>query len=128
MTGLSILNVGEGDTKITFDPKKPEERKRAAKVVEDLLERGFAIMVQVGTKKGKPLYQRAEAFDPDTCEYIVVGIPDTENDDKRTENDDKRTGIDDGPPLKHGRKGPRTRHRVPAESTPAVAISRSAGG
>jgi hypothetical protein len=29
-----------------------------------MLKRGFAILVQVGTRKGEPLYQRAKGFDP----------------------------------------------------------------
>ncbi len=106
---IGILNVGAGDTKLTFDPKKPEERKRAAAVVKDMLVRGFAILVQVGKKDGKPLYQRAESFDPKTCEYIIVGAPDDETKE---------------PPVKlHGRKT-----RIKAESTHAVGVARSAGG
>lgn len=74
---LGILNVGAGDTKLSFDPANPAECERAAAVVMDMLRRGYAILVQVGERDGKPLYIRAESFDPATCEYLIVG-PDTE--------------------------------------------------
>lgn len=110
---LTVLNVGEGDTKLTFDKKKPEEVKRAKSVVEDMLKRGFAILVQVGTRKGKPLYQRAESFDSKTEEYIIVGAP--------PEADEK-------PPMKTTGRGSKKKTRVPAASTQSVAVARSAGG
>ena len=110
---LAILNVGHGDTKLTFDKKKPEEVKRACKVVANLLKRGFAILVEVGKKNGEPLYQRAKAFDPKTCEYIIVGAPD---DAEIKAPSSART------------KGRRASRRVPAGSTRAVAVARSAGG
>ena len=113
---IGILNVGAGDTKLSFDPKKPAERERAAKVVEDMLKRGYAILVQVGTRKGKPLYQRAEAFDPKTCEYIIVGAPEDAE-------------IEDPAPSKPApRPRGRPRKRLPAETTRATAVARSAGG
>src|ERR1700728_3973326 len=49
-TPLSILNVGDGDTKISFDKDKPAERKRACRIVTDMLHRGYAILVQAGEK------------------------------------------------------------------------------
>ena len=111
---LAILNVGEGDTKLTFDKTKPEEVKRAAAAIQDMLERGFAILVQVGTRKGEPVYQRAKAFDPKTNEYIIVGAPA----DAEVEAPKK------------GRKARAQSRagRVKAEDTNAVAVSRSAGG
>jgi len=111
---LSILNVGEGDTKLTFDKKKPEEVKRAAAVVTDMLKRGFAILIEVGTRKGEPIYQRAKDFDPKTCEYIIVGAPD---------DADVET-----PSARRGRKGKAPTRRVAANSTRAVGVARSAGG
>lgn len=105
---IGILNVGAGDTKLSFDPAKPAERRRAAKVVGDMLKRGYAIFVEVGKDKKGPLYRRAEAFDQETCEYLIVGVP-----------DDTTT-----PAAK-----PKLRMtRVPAAKTSAVAVARSAGG
>ena len=117
MGELGILNVGAGDTKLSFDPKKPKEVEYAKKVVTDLLRRGFAILVEVGKKNGKPLYQRAEGFDPKTCEYIIVGAP--EDSDEETEAPEA------APKAKTKRK---TTRRVAAANTRAVAVARSAGG
>ena len=114
---IGILNVGAGDTKLSFDPKQPAERKRAAKVVADMLRRGYAILVQVGERDGKPLYQRAEGFDPETCEYIIVGTPPEATPNLKTTL--KRT--------RRQRRGSLTT-RVPASKTSAVAVARSAGG
>lgn len=107
MTGLAVLNVGAGDTKLSFDKDKPEERKRAAAAVGDMLKRGFAILVEVGRDEKGPLYRRCESFDPETCEYIIVGAP----------SDDPAAV-----------KPKATRKRFAADKTPAVSVSRSAGG
>lgn len=114
---VAILNVGEGDTTLTFDKKNPKERERAAKVVADMLKRGYALLVQVGTRKGEPVYQRIHSFDPKRCEYIIAGAPDET--------------IDIGQPLaapylKKRRKTKTT--RIPAEKTSAVSLGRTAGG
>lgn len=116
MGELGILNVGTGDTKLTFDKTKPEETKRAAAIVTDMLKRGFAILVEVGKDEKGPLYRRATAFDPETMEYIIVGLPEDEiiTPKEKEEAPQKRRGR----PLK----------RVPADSTNAISVSRSAGG
>lgn len=134
---IGILNVGAGDTKLSFDPAKPEETKRAAAVVEDMLKRGFAILVQVGERDGRPLFQRAESFDPETCEYIIVGTPppptpSIEGIDKTASPE--AVADDAGAPRRRkSRKGVKlgaykSKTRVPAASTRAVAVARSAGG
>lgn len=107
--GLAILNVAAGDTKITFDKNNPEERERACKVVQDMLKRGYAILVHAGEKDGKPLFLRATEFDPETAEYIVAGVPETE--------------FVPEPEAKIPKKV-----RLPAEGRKAVAVARSAGG
>jgi hypothetical protein len=102
---LSILNVGEGDTKLTFDKEKPGEVERTRRVITDMLKLGYAILVRVGTTRaGKPKYRRAVGFDPTSDEYYVQDVPPEA-------------------PKKRGR--PR---RVPASGTPAIAVARSAGG
>lgn len=116
---LGILNVGAGDTKLTFDPDNPAERERAAATVMDMLKRGYAIMVQVGEKDGKPLYQRAETFDPKTCEYIIAGLPEADQDEPEDEAQEETA---DRKPQK-----PR-RGRIRANSTRGVAVAPIAGG
>lgn len=117
---VGILNVGAGDTKLSFDPDNPQERERAAKIVAEMLRKGYALLIQVGTKDGEPLYQRAKSFDPKTCEYIISGGPD-ETVDIGAEAPGKRG--------KHklGARKSRVR-RVKAESTRAVSVGRTAGG
>lgn len=115
---LGILNVGDGDTKLTFDPKNEAERARASKIVTDMLRRGFAIMVQVGERDGKPLFQRAESFDPETCEYLIFGMP-----------DEQPSEASPAPVMRARRGRPRKElTRVPAAEVRGVAIARSAGG
>jgi len=113
-----ILNVGDGDTKLSFDPANPAEKERAAKIVADMLKRGFAIMVQVGEKDGKPLFQRAEAFDEATCEYLIVGLPE----------DMLENGQPPKPLKLRGRKGRHRTYTAPAGNVRSVAVARSAGG
>lgn len=116
MTGMvGILNVGAGDTKITFDPKKPDEMKHATRVVTDMIRLGYAVMVPVGIQGGEPVYRRAKAFDAATCEYIVMGVP---------EEDDAAAAA----PPKPAKRSAATPRRYRADRVEAVSISRSAGG
>ena len=114
MMGLAILNVAAGDTKITFDKSNPAERERACAVVKDMLSRGYAILVKVGERDGRPIFMRATEFDPETAEYIVVGVPDA-------------LGLAPAAPAAEP-KPKRVKTRLPADKTPAVGVARSAGG
>lgn len=137
---VGILNVGAGDIKISFDKSNPAERIRAARIVADMLRRGYALLVQSGQKEdGTPVYTRATAFDEERCEYIVADfdpVTAAEHDEQ-----EQRRGLDDGPahsitqpqaaqadgatpaPRRRGRP-----KRIAAEGTHAVAVSRTAGG
>jgi hypothetical protein len=121
---LEILSVGEGDTKLTFDKNNPEERARAAKIVQDMLRRGYALMVQVGMKDDKPLYQRAMEFDPEQCEYIIATTGDEVINIGTPAEPMEGTVI---PAAKKKRGRPAT-VRLPADKTNAVAVARTAGG
>lgn len=127
---VGILNVGAGDTKLTFDPKKPDEVKKSAKIVADMIKRGFVLLIEVGKgDDGDPIYRRAKAFDEKTCEYIIAGtIADPTTTEKTI--DQEQTGASprkgkDAQPAKRDRRG---NTRIPASSTSAVAVSRTAGG
>ena len=72
---LCILNVGEGDTRISFDKDNPEELERSRRIVTDMLRLGYAIIVQVGQKNGKPIYRRAKKFNSERNEYIIEDVP-----------------------------------------------------
>ena len=118
---IGILNVGAGDTKLTFDPTKPEEVAQSARVVADMIKRGFVLMIEVGKNEKGPIYQRAHAFDPATAEYIIAGSP--------SEAEEIRAHEQEPPiPSSRRRKTKAPGRRVAASSTNAVAVARTAGG
>lgn len=134
---VGILNVGAGDTKLTFDKTNPVERVRAARIVTDMIRRGYALLVLVEVGEGKDQsYTRALGFDEDTCEYIIADFDPT----VAAHPDDVNVPVTRradvplvSPPVaeppakpRNGRRG--ARRRVPAESTSATAVARSAGG
>lgn len=115
---LGILNVGDGDTKLSFDKNNPAERERAKRIVQDMLRRGYAILVEVGkADDGEPIYRRAKDFDPETCEYIIAGDP--VGDINLHEPEAGQTPA---------RRPPGRPRRVAADKTSAVAVGRMAGG
>lgn len=131
MTGeVGILNVGAGDTKLTFDPNDPEEVKRSAKIVKDMIRRGFVLLIEVGRDGGEPIYKRARDFDEKTSEYIIAGSFDEPTTVETTTNDEEPASA----PQKAGPAAPRrgrprkTEWRVSASGAKAVAVARTAGG
>jgi hypothetical protein len=117
MTGhVGILNVGAGDTKLSFDKNNPAERERAKRIVQDMLRKGYAILVEVGkAEDGEPIYRRAKDFDPETCEYIIAGDPVGE--------------INLHEPVQPPARRPVGRpRRVAADKTNAVSVGRMSGG
>lgn len=128
---VSVLSVGEGDLTLNFDKSKPAERARAQRIVSDMLARGYAILIQVGEQNGEPIYQRAKAFDPETCEYLIVGLADDEAvalGGTETEGAPSATAEAEPAPTQKRRGRPPKMHRVPAERTRTVAVARTAGG
>lgn len=134
---LSILNVYEGDVKITFDNTNPAEKIRAKRIVTDMIRRGYALLIEIDGA-----YQRALDFDETVGEYIIADLDASYSKDGRANQSTKTTQEepdDDGDqeeakaeeetaapaPKKWGRG---RRRRVSMESTNAVAIARSAGG
>jgi hypothetical protein len=114
MTGeIGILNVGAGDTKLVFDPTKPEDMKRAARTIKDMISRGYVILVEAGkdAKTGEPLYRRAQKFLEDTCEYVIAG--DIPNEQTRR---------------KAKSRTPRPEIKISASRASGIALARSAGG
>jgi hypothetical protein len=134
---VAILNVGAGDIKLSFDKSNPAERIRAARIVKDMLRRGFALLVEV--EPGK--YQRAVAFDEDACEYIIADFDPTvaapaepfeEHSDAQDQDGEEGTAAaapsTDTPQKRRRRPKGSGRRRLPAESTKTVAVAKSAGG
>lgn len=140
MGSLGILNVGAGDTKLTFDKSNPAERIRSARIVTDMLRRGYALLIE--EPPGSGTYVRATAFREDTCEYIIADLDpivaaaeDAQDNDTRNE---PAAAAENGagpekdrlatPHIAGGRKrGPKPR-AVSASETSGIAVSRSAGG
>ncbi len=110
--GISILNVGEGDTKLSFDPDKPIERERACRIVTDMVRRGYIITVSITGKSGKVIHRRVKRFDPQHCQYLIEGLSAEEEADIA----DQLAGRSKGGVL------------VDAPKVPAVAIARTARG
>lgn len=122
---IGILNVGAGDTKLIFDQKKPEDCARAARTVADMISRGYVILIEAGKdeKSGEPLYRRAKAFDPETCEYIIAGDVLASSD----EGDDHEQQ-EAAPKAARARAKKDTDRRIHASRASGVAVPRQAGG
>lgn len=129
---LSILSVGEGDTTLSFDKSNPAECERAKRIIQDMLKRGFSILIKIREEDGEPIYKRAKDFDPETCEYIIAG--DTLIDSDQPEAIAEAPASESSAPMKNHhplkidrRRGPRN-VRIKAEKAEAVAVGRVAGG
>ena len=139
MTGeVGILNVGAGDTKLVFDPTNPQEMIRAARIVKDMIRRGYALLVEVKNLDGPSTYRRAYDFDEKTCEYIIADLDpvtaqkaDEEEAASHEETEPEAAAAPSQPEPKRGgpAKGgrPKTK-RVHASTTRTVAVGRTAGG
>ncbi|MDE3115787.1 MAG: hypothetical protein KGL26_09335 [Pseudomonadota bacterium] len=140
MGEIGILNVGAGDTKLTFDKDNPAETIRAGRIVKDMLRRGYALLVEV--EPGK--WRRALDFDPERCCYIIAdfdGAQAQATDARETngapheEENEAATGAAaapaaEGEPMGQPRHRGRSRKTkdVPAAGRRGVAVARSAGG
>jgi len=139
---VGILNVGAGDTKLTFDNSNPMETARACRIVKDMLKRGYALFIEVGRNgDDQPVYRRALDFDEATAEYIIADYdplaarseptPAPPADEDQPDVEEEETGRAAPPaaeapaPAKRGRPA---KKRVPAAKTNAVAVARTAGG
>lgn len=146
---VGILNVGAGDTKLSFDPTNPAEVIRAGRIVKDMLRRGYALLVATGKDAdGRSVYRRATDFDEKTAEYIIADF-DPVVAQAADAAEEKNTGLNDGPTITiketttddapaaptgqgRGKKAPapnsKAGRRLKASNVHAVAVSRSAGG
>lgn len=132
---VGILNVGDGDTKLSFDPKNPAERIRAARIVRDMLRRGYALLVEIETD-GQKSFTRATDFREDVCEYVIADFDpiaaaaaDAE-DHQNDQQDQTQPGAAPhaGAPAAPRRGRPPGKRSVAAESTRAVVVAPVAGG
>lgn len=134
---VGILNVGAGDTKLSFDPKNPAERIRAARIVKDMIRRGYALLVE--TTPGSGQYVRAHDFNEERCEYVIADFdPVTAaeadaQEEQQHGNEQGEAGEGSAPaageaPSAKRRGRPPGRRNVPADSTRSVVVAPSAGG
>lgn len=115
---LDVLNCGLGDLRLSFDPKNPVERERAARAVEDMLKRGYVIFVEHDGK-----LERVRSFDPKACEYIMTDVPGVSH--EQAEGSPEEASPTPPPPKAKGKgKG----RRVKAESVKGTSIAPRAGG
>jgi hypothetical protein len=135
---VGILNVGVGDTKLSFDPNNPAERIRAARIVKDMIRRGYALLIEVevdGVKK----FTRAIDFDENHCEYIIADFDpllaqQADNIQEFARAQEQAEAQADAAQGSAATDAPKRRGRPPgkksvkAESVRAVAVARSAGG
>lgn len=132
---VGVLSVGAGDIKLSFDKANPAERIRAARIVKDMLRRGYALLVEDRTKQsadGRPIYTRALEFDEDTCEYILADFDPIEAAAADKEEGDAPAPAEGQQAIEQGEQAPKGkalgRRRVEAGSVKSVAVARTAGG
>lgn len=130
MGEICILSVGTGDTKLVFDPKNPEDCARAAKTIQDMLRRGYCILVEVAKDdKNEPLYRRVKEFRADTYEYIIAGDPpdimERASDEQQSSTSTSGEGTAEGGSTRKPRK---TTRSIRAYGARGIAIAPIAGG
>lgn len=122
---LSVLNVGDGDLTISFDPGDPQEVVHGLRVLMDMQKRGYLIAVKLPDGS----YVRAIEIDPTAGAYIV-SLPRDASPALLA-----ACGIEPGSPeaLADAADAPKgktrgRRGRLPIATSEAVGVARSAGG
>lgn len=141
---VSALSTSLGHLKLSFDPNDPVERLRAARVVTDMLRRGYALMIEVVKPDGEKAFQRVQSFDEERCEYIVADLdPSASEQGQQFEQlgrlvadklqdvlyVDSEGQVSEEIPVQKSRGRPKkSTKRLPAETSKVVAVARTAGG
>jgi hypothetical protein len=131
MGTLKILSVGQGDIKITFDRNDIQEQIRAKRMVEEMLRRGYCLLVEQAGKMS-----RAVGFDPDTYEYIVADYDPlaatetiSEPNIQIKQEEQHEPEIQTQPEATQKKRGPKPgTRRVKMQSANCYGVARSAGG
>lgn len=127
---VGVLNVGAGDNKLVFDKNDAAGMIRAARIVEDMLKRGYALLVEVEVN-GQKKFQRIKNFDPERCEYIIADLDplaaaDADKERKNEEAQETQPAPEGKP--RRGRPRRTSTRAIPAHTTRAVAVAPTAGG
>lgn len=112
---LSVLNVGAGDIRVTFNNTDRGEIKKAVGMLTDMMARGYAVLVELPDGS----YTRVTEVDASRGRYVIT-LPDDVQDPPDAEVVKPRRG------RPKGKKG-RT-ISVPVRTSRAVGVARSAGG
>lgn len=136
MGTVGILNVGAGDTKLTFDKTNMAETIRAGQIVRDMLRRGYALLIEVDDGAGGKTHARAMDFDENTAEYIIAAGPEPIAAEPIAEEpieadpaaEAAQPPPEEVPARRRGRPPGTKVQRVSAVTTNAIAVSRTAGG
>lgn len=76
---IDVLNTGKGDMKVTFNTEDFSEKIRAKRVVTDMIQRGYALLI-----KGEDgQYARATSFDESKGEYVIADFDSGSTGEKR---------------------------------------------
>jgi hypothetical protein len=67
MGSIDVLSTGRGHLEITFDPANEADKEKAKKTVEDLLAKGYKLIVHEDGED-KPVL----SFNPETYAYTVL--------------------------------------------------------
>lgn len=135
---IALLNVGEGDTKLTFDKNNMQETIRAARIVKDMLRRGYTLIIEPTPGQ----FAKVKEFDESVCEYIIADMDpeiaaaadrsqtdmDHEHHGQESSAAETTAAADQPAAAPRGRGRPRSTKRVSAHGTPGVAVAPTAGG
>lgn len=130
---LDVLNVGLGHLKMSFDKTNADEMLRARTIINEMFQRGYAIFVEID---GEPV--RARRFDATKDCYIVdEGNAQEAEARAKTPELPAPTTADETPlptcacGKARGHRGrclKRQERAIPAATSSATAIARTAGG
>ena len=132
---VAIPSVGAGDIVLSFDPNNPAERIRASRIVKSMIRGGYALLVEV-ERDGEKKFVRATDFDENACRYVIAdhdpsaAEPEEPQGDAIAQVGQAQDQVPEQPAASRPaakRRGVVKKH-VPAESTRAVSVARTAGG
>lgn len=109
---LEILNVGRGDVKISYDSNDAAEAIRAKRIINDMLRRGYALLVEVDGK-----HSRVKEFDEKAGEYVIADFDPEAEEPPSAEEQVTAQG-----------KGKHGGRRIRMERATATGIGPTAGG
>lgn len=114
---LSVLNCTAGDIRISFDKANEVEVARAKRMIEDMLRRGYILVIEVDGR-----HVPVKQFDSETCEYIVPEGALYSGDGPPPATED----VAETPESTVKKRGPK--RRVPMQSAKATGIPPMGGG